>query len=85
MLNSGDNAPVISAGDPDSLLLQLITGHEGTDPKTGKTIRQMPPTKLLSQQYIDMLTSWVLAGMPRTAEEAAAKSPTPVPSPTPNP
>ncbi len=83
MLNSGDNAPVISAGDPDSLLLQLINGHEGTDPKTGKTIRQMPPTKLLSQQYIDMLTSWVLAGMPRTAEEAAAKSPTPTPTQTP--
>jgi mono/diheme cytochrome c family protein len=85
MLNSGDNAPVISAGDPDSLLLQLINGHEGTDPKTGKTIRQMPPTKLLSQQYIDMLTKWVLAGMPRTAEEAAAMSPTPTPTPSPTP
>lgn len=85
MLNSGDNAPVISAGDPNSLLLQLINGHEGTDPKTGKTIRQMPPTKLLSQQYIDMLTSWVLAGMPSTAEQAAAISPTLTPSPIPNP
>ena len=81
MLNTGDNAPVISAGDPDSLLLQLITGNEGKDPKTGKVIRQMPPTKLLSQQYIDMLTRWVLAGMPKTAEEAAAKAPTPTPTP----
>jgi mono/diheme cytochrome c family protein len=82
MLKTGDNAPVMTAGDPDSLLLQLITGHETKDPKTGNTIRQMPPTKLLSQQYIDMLTRWVLAGMPQTAEEAAALAPTPTPSPT---
>jgi mono/diheme cytochrome c family protein len=77
MLNSGDNAPVITAGDPNSLLLQLINGQESIDPKTGKTIRQMPPTKLLEQKYIDMLTRWVLAGMPQTAEEAAAKAPVP--------
>jgi mono/diheme cytochrome c family protein len=81
MLNSGDNAPVISAGDPDSLLLRLINGQEGTDPKTGKTIRQMPPTRLLDRQYIDMLTRWILAGMPRTAEEAAALAPAPTPTP----
>jgi hypothetical protein len=83
MLNSGDNAPVIAAGDPDSLLLQLINGHEGKDPKTGKVIRQMPPTRLLEAKYIDMLTRWVLAGMPRTAEEAAALAPTPTPTPVP--
>jgi hypothetical protein len=81
MLNSGDNAPVISAGDPDSLLLRLINGQESTDPKTGKTIRQMPPTRLLDRQYIDMLTRWILAGMPRTAEEAAALAPAPTPTP----
>jgi mono/diheme cytochrome c family protein len=81
MLNSGDNAPVLAAGDPDSLLLQLVNGHEGKDPKTGKVIRQMPPTRLLNQQYIDMLTRWILAGMPRTAEEAAAKAPTPTQTP----
>jgi menaquinol-cytochrome c reductase cytochrome b/c subunit len=81
ILKTGDNAPVIIAGDPNSLLLQLINGHESKDPKTGKTIRQMPPTKLLDQQYIDMLTRWVMAGMPMTAEEAAAKAPAPTPSP----
>jgi menaquinol-cytochrome c reductase cytochrome b/c subunit len=80
MLNSGDNVPVITAGDPNSLLLQLITGHEGTDPKTGKTIRQMPPTKLLDQQYVDMLTRWIMAGMPKTAEDAA-RVPTATPTP----
>jgi len=36
MLNSGDNAPVLSAGDSQSLLLKLITGHTGVDPKTGQ-------------------------------------------------
>jgi mono/diheme cytochrome c family protein len=83
MLNTGDNAPLITAGDPDSLLIQLINGHEGKDPKTGKVIRQMPPTRLLSQQYIDMLTRWIMAGMPKTAEEAAALAPTPTPTPVP--
>jgi mono/diheme cytochrome c family protein len=80
MLNSGDNNPVIAAGDPQSLLLRLITGHTGTDPKTGQAIRQMPPTKLLDQQYIDMLTRWIMAGMPQTAQDAA-KVPTPTPAP----
>jgi mono/diheme cytochrome c family protein len=80
MLNSGDNAPVMKGGDSQSLLLQVITGHTGLDPKTGQTIRQMPPTKLLDQQYIDMLTRWIMAGMPKTAAEAA-KVPTPTPTP----
>jgi mono/diheme cytochrome c family protein len=83
MLNSGDNAPVIAAGDPQSLLIQLINGHESKDPKTGNNIRQMPPTKLLAPQYIDMLTRWIMAGMPKTAEGAAAKAPTPTPTPAP--
>jgi len=92
MLQTGDNAPVMAAGDPNSLLLQLITGHQSTDPKTGATIRQMPPTKLLDQQYIDVLTRWVLAGMPKTADQAKALSPRPTGSaiapalsPTPTP
>jgi mono/diheme cytochrome c family protein len=85
MLTTGDNNPVIAAGDPQSLLLQLINGHEGKDPKTGNVIRQMPPTRLLSPQYIDMLTRWVLAGMPKTAEQTAALAPTPTPAVTPPP
>jgi mono/diheme cytochrome c family protein len=89
MLATGDNTPVLTAGDPNSLLLQLITGHEVVDPKTGETIRQMPPNKLLDQKYIDMLTLWIMSGMPRTAEDAAALSTTsgntPLPIPTPTP
>jgi mono/diheme cytochrome c family protein len=75
MLNSGDNAPVIVKGDTNSLLIQLITGHPSTDPKTGAAIRQMPPTKLLDQSYIDMLTLWIKAGMPKTADDAAKAQP----------
>jgi len=80
MLNTGDNVPLITSGDPESLLLKLINGQEGKDPKTGKVIRQMPPTKLLGPQYIDMLTRWVMAGMPQTAEQAAALFVSPTPS-----
>jgi menaquinol-cytochrome c reductase cytochrome b/c subunit len=75
MLNSGDDAPVLIAGDTNSLLLQLISGHTSTNIKTGQAIRQMPPTKLLDQPYIDMLTLWVKAGMPKTAEDAAKTMP----------
>jgi mono/diheme cytochrome c family protein len=78
MLNSGDNAPVVAAGDPYSLLLQLINGHEGLDPKTNKAIRQMPVTKLLNQKYIDMFTLWIMSGMPQTKEDAAALQPVPI-------
>jgi mono/diheme cytochrome c family protein len=82
MLNTGDNTPVMAAGDTNSLLFQLINGHEGKDPKTDKTIRQMPPTKLLKQEYIDMLTRWIMAGMPKTAEEAKVLSATATPTGT---
>jgi mono/diheme cytochrome c family protein len=76
MLKTGDNAPVMAAGDPaNSLLIQLINGHPGVDPKTGQAIRQMPPTKLLDPIYVDMLTRWVQAGMPQTAADAAAAHP----------
>jgi mono/diheme cytochrome c family protein len=83
ILTTGDNAPVFTAGDPDSLLLQLITGNEIIDEKTGNTIRQMPVNKLLNQKYVDMLTLWIMSGMPRTAEDAAALSTAPAATPTP--
>jgi mono/diheme cytochrome c family protein len=79
MLTTGDNAPLITAGDPGSLLIKLINGQEGLDPITNKVIRQMPPTKLLDQKYIDMLTAWVMNGMPQTADEAAKLKAVPLP------
>jgi mono/diheme cytochrome c family protein len=78
MLNTGDNAPLITAGDPESLLLKLINGQQGTDPLTGTVIRQMPPTKLLDPQYMDMLIRWVMAGMPQTADDASKSTAVPL-------
>ena len=77
MLKTGDNAPVLTAGDANSLLLQLVAGHPSSDPKTNTPIRQMPPTKLLDQQYIDELVRWVKDGMPQTAADAAKVTPVP--------
>ncbi len=31
----------------------------------------MPPTKLLDQKYVDMLTNWIMNGTPQTADEAS--------------
>jgi mono/diheme cytochrome c family protein len=84
-LNTGDNAPVMVAGDMNSILLQVINGTEIKNDKGEVIIRQMPPTKLLKPEYIDMLTRWVMAGMPKTAEEAARLSTTPTPGATATP
>jgi hypothetical protein len=35
----------------------------------------MPPTKLIKEEYITMFESWVLNGMPETAGEAEALTP----------
>ena len=84
-LNTGDNAPVMVAGDMNSSLLQVINGNEIKDDKGEVIIRQMPPTKLLKPEYIDILTRWVMAGMPNTAAEAQALSVTATPEATPTP
>ena len=64
VLTTGDNTPVVTAGDANSLLLTLVGGTESTDPVTGNVIRVMPPNKALDQKYIDMLNLWVMNGMP---------------------
>ena len=78
MLSTGDNKDKdIIAGDPNSYLLQVIQGHEIPDPKDPSKvlIRQMPPNGKLQANVIDALVRWVLAGMPRTAADAAAAKP----------
>lgn len=78
-LTTGDYAGrTLVAGDPNSYLILVIHGTPITDPATGEVlIRQMPPTRLMPSEYIDVLTRWILAGMPETAEEAQALSPAP--------
>jgi len=76
MLNTGDNTPVMVAGDMNSIMIQVINGTEIKNDKGEVIIHQMPQTKLLKPEYIDMLTRWIMAGMPNTTAEAQALSAT---------
>ena len=76
MLNTGDNTPVMKAGDMNSIMIQVINGTEIKNDKGEVIIHQMPQTKLLKPEYIDMLTRWIMAGMPNTTAEAQALSAT---------
>ena len=80
ILTTGDNKPLIVAGDPDSILLKVIQGQEIKDPQTGEvTIRTMPLNSQLKPDVVNVWVRWVMNGMPQTAEEAAALSVTPTP------
>lgn len=74
MLKTGDNKDKnIIAGDENSYFVQVIEGHTIPDPKDPSKvlIRKMPPNGTLSPNIIDALTRWIMAGMPKTADEAA--------------
>ncbi len=96
MLHTGDQKDQnIIAGDPNGYLLQVIQGHEIPDPKDPSKvlIRQMPPNAKLQPNIIDALMRWIMAGMPKTAADAAQMQaqiqatmtamPTPAATPTP--
>ena len=86
ILTTGDNKPVILGGDPDSLLLKVIQGQEIKDPQTGEvTVRSMPPNQSLKPDVIDVWVRWIMNGMPKTAEEAAALFVPPTPAATETP
>jgi hypothetical protein len=86
ILNSGDEAPVVEAGDLESILLTTLQGTPVMDPNdpTVELVSQMPPNKLLKENIIDVFVRWVMAGMPNTAADAAL-IPTPTPQPTATP
>lgn len=74
IVSGGDDAPNVVAGDMNSTLLQVIQQHEVVG-KDGKTIDVMPPSgNPLKDEYVDMFIRWVEAGMPETADDAAALS-----------
>ncbi len=82
ILTTGDNKDNnLIAGNPDSYLLQVIQGHEIPDPEdpAETLIGIMPPSRELKPNIIDVFVRWILAGMPRTAEDAAQLSVTPAP------
>jgi len=74
MLTTGDNqGNNLIAGDLNSYLLLTNKGISILDPVSGEEIiQQMPPTKLMKDEYIHLFEIWVLNGMPETAEEAEA-------------
>ncbi len=83
IINTGDNAPVVEAGNPESILLLTIQGTPILDDNGKEIIGVMPPNKPLRPDVIDVWVRWVLAGMPKTAEEAATRTLPPTPTPTP--
>jgi mono/diheme cytochrome c family protein len=89
ILTTGDQkGQNVIAGDPNSYLLQVIQGHTIPDPKDPSKvlIRQMPINGKLQPNVIDALVRWVMAGMPKTAQDAAqaqAAQATPIPTATP--
>ncbi len=74
MLTTGDNAANnLIAGDLNSYLILTNKGISILDPISGEEIiQQMPPTKLMKEEYIHLFEIWVLNGMPETAAEAEA-------------
>lgn len=63
VINTGDNAPNLIAGDLTSNLILMI--HREEIEAGGP----MPPTKELKPEWVDIFERWVLAGMPETAAD----------------
>lgn len=75
MLTTGDNASQnIIAGDLGSYLIQTINGESIFDENGEEIIQQMPPTKLMKEEYIQIFEIWILNGMPETVADEEALS-----------
>lgn len=69
IINTGDNAPNLIAGDLTCNTMQMLNRVEGLEAGS-----PMPPTTELKPELVAIWQAWILAGMPNTAEEAAALS-----------
>ncbi len=69
IINSGDNAPNLIAGDLTCNTMQMLNRVEGLEAGN-----PMPPTKELKPELVAIWQAWILAGMPNTAADAAALS-----------
>jgi mono/diheme cytochrome c family protein len=88
VLKTGDDAPNVVAGDPNSPMLVVIQGTPipNPDDPAKNLVNKMPPNKALSPEIISVLRRWVIGGMPQTAADAAAPlPPAPLPTATPKP
>jgi mono/diheme cytochrome c family protein len=68
IINTGDNAPNLIAGDLGSNLMRMLY-HEEIEAGG-----PMPPKKQLDEDYLHIFEQWILNGMPNTIDEAAALS-----------
>ncbi len=83
ILTTGDQVDNnIIAGDMNSYLIQTIQGTPIMDPAnpTEELIGVMPPSRPLRDDVIDVFVRWIMSGMPRTAEDAAALFVAPTPA-----
>ena len=88
ILTTGDNVDYnIIAGDEASYFLQVIQETPIMDPEKPdeELIGVMPPSRALKPNVVDAFVRWIMNGMPRTAEEAAALFVPPEPETTPTP
>ena len=69
IINTGDNAPNLIAGDLTCNTMQMLNRVEGLEAGN-----PMPPTKELKPELVAIWQAWILAGMPNTAVDAAALS-----------
>jgi menaquinol-cytochrome c reductase cytochrome b/c subunit len=74
ILNTGDNAPNLIAGDLGSNLIRML--HREEIDAGGP----MPPTRELKPEWIDYFERWVLGGMPETPEDLPTPEPTASPA-----
>ncbi len=86
ILTSGEHAGKnIIPGDMNSYLLQTIQRNAILDENGKEIIGVMPPNSTLKADVVDAWVRWIMNGMPRTAEDAAALSTSPAPSATATP
>ncbi len=78
VLDTGDNSPVMVAGDANSLLLRLLRREEVTEIKD---LDPMPPARPLKPEWVEMFELWVAAGMPETPVPATGAAPAATPTP----
>jgi hypothetical protein len=71
IIDTGDNAPNLIAGDLESNLIVTLHHESILDAAGNEIIGPMPPTKQIKPEYIYIFEQWVLAGMPETADQAA--------------
>lgn len=86
LLTTGENKDNnMIAGDENSYLLQVIQEQPILDENGEEIIGVMPPKSVLKPAVVEVWLRWIMAGMPRTAEDAAALFVPPAPAPTPTP